>query len=351
MLTQKINNNEYAPGIATYGINGQKGDQGQSGTSVFFTNYDVQLSDDFLSFVGRIQSNMLPLKNKSEKLERKYIEGDYFFDLLGNFYQLQNIDSLLSLSEDQIQQSYFHNYLVLKGRTNTNTNEFFVKNMKGRLMMNSSCNGVDITINDRDNFSADTDTDAALRILSDNADDNGKVLFIELDTLYGDSNIAKMELYYDNNLKAFHFSSDQPILFDSPIKVSSASQTQDFDEYSSVITTDTPITGFYNFCNLLDSSLINASRKNSSVFQICINKLSESQMTYFEGIRKSLMTKIVYADSSGNLQTKLYTSKDGLFDDDKLIKDYYNSYYKIDVPFIGSYANLSLIYNIEVYLA
>jgi hypothetical protein len=41
MISKKIYNNEYAPGIATYGINGKQGESGENGNSIFYTSFDI----------------------------------------------------------------------------------------------------------------------------------------------------------------------------------------------------------------------------------------------------------------------------------------------------------------------
>ena len=48
-ISQRFHNDTYAPGIATYGIQGKDGEQGTPGTSLFFSEYS--LPDEYLEFV------------------------------------------------------------------------------------------------------------------------------------------------------------------------------------------------------------------------------------------------------------------------------------------------------------
>ena len=41
ILSQKFNNYDYAPGIATYGIDGKTGDTGYDGNIIYYTDYDI----------------------------------------------------------------------------------------------------------------------------------------------------------------------------------------------------------------------------------------------------------------------------------------------------------------------
>ena len=65
-VSQRFHNETYAPGIATYGINGKTGEQGLPGTSMFFTDYS--LPGELLQFAQKITSRKLPIKTEITKL-------------------------------------------------------------------------------------------------------------------------------------------------------------------------------------------------------------------------------------------------------------------------------------------
>lgn len=44
-VSKKYANSDYAPGIATYGVDGKSGTSGKNGTSVFVCQYDIFSED------------------------------------------------------------------------------------------------------------------------------------------------------------------------------------------------------------------------------------------------------------------------------------------------------------------
>lgn len=70
-ISQRFHNDTYAPGIATYGIQGKDGEQGTPGTSLFFSEYSIL--GEYLDFVRKITSRMLPVKNQQIQLKRKFV--------------------------------------------------------------------------------------------------------------------------------------------------------------------------------------------------------------------------------------------------------------------------------------
>ena len=62
ILSQKYNNYDYAPGIATYGIDGKTGQTGEDGNNIYFTDYDIiNSTSDLNEMLSKIMSNILPL--------------------------------------------------------------------------------------------------------------------------------------------------------------------------------------------------------------------------------------------------------------------------------------------------
>jgi len=60
LISQKFNNYNYAPGIATYGIDGKTGKSGEDGNNIYFTDYiidDVEGADDLIELVSKILNN------------------------------------------------------------------------------------------------------------------------------------------------------------------------------------------------------------------------------------------------------------------------------------------------------
>ena len=184
MISKKIYNNEYAPGIATYGLNGQTGEAGQNGNSIFYTSFDIfnNTGNGMTKFCQCIKAKLLPIHNSTQELSRDYQNGDYFFDNNGNIYCMNNIDSILQGTADNY--SVWSDYLVICGRMNTSTtNSFINKSANGRLNINNDYQGMDIIINNI-GYNEDEST-YALRIMSDNTNSDNKVEFLCLTAING----------------------------------------------------------------------------------------------------------------------------------------------------------------------
>ena len=65
---RQINNN-YAPGIATYGIDGRTGIKGDNGTSVYFTSYNLEYGSS-----NENEQNELLVKINQSKVLSKYVD-------------------------------------------------------------------------------------------------------------------------------------------------------------------------------------------------------------------------------------------------------------------------------------
>ena len=75
MISKKIYNDEYAPGIATYGINGKTGDQGANGNSIFYTSFDIynNTGNSMEMFIQKIRNKMLPVLYLIENIRKEII--------------------------------------------------------------------------------------------------------------------------------------------------------------------------------------------------------------------------------------------------------------------------------------
>ena len=251
MISKKIFNNEYAPGIATYGINGQNGVAGENGNSIFYTSFDIynNTGNSMEMFVQKIRNHMLPVHNSNIVLEREYQQGDYFFDNNGNIYRLDNIEEILHPSAS-VNSNIWSTYLTLCGRMNTSsTNAYISKAVNGRLNINNDYQGLDIIINNIGYFI--DPTNYALRIISDNHNSENKIEFIRLSAINGHNISEQLSIFYDTALNAYHLKTDGPLLIDAQVKVKQSSDRINIDGYSPVVINDTPITSFYNICKSL----------------------------------------------------------------------------------------------------
>ena len=98
ILSQKFNNYDYAPGIATYGIDGKTGETGVDGNIIYYTDYDITgaLGDDIYNLqalMQKININKVPISSSDIDTERPYKIGDFFIDRNGIIYKLIDIKS------------------------------------------------------------------------------------------------------------------------------------------------------------------------------------------------------------------------------------------------------------------
>ena len=273
-VSQRLHNNTYAPGIATYGIDGKTGDMGLPGTSMFFTDFDLTIPEEFKKFVNKITSRMLPLKIKEIVLERKYVNGDQFVMMNGYIYKLTDINTL-SLNSMNNDLGEFTNYFMWIGNfSKENDNDVF-----SQIDNNIWKNKLTITDQDTDEI---TDESNALLTLNKTNKGIGSVDFITMNALYGSSGNMNLNISYDNSLKAFKLNSQYPIVIDSNLYVKQTSNLQT-SQYSPILTTNNGITNFYSICNNinynLDSSIYTYTKKDSSVlyygsiYIITLNKI------------------------------------------------------------------------------
>ena len=248
MISKKIYNDEYAPGIATYGINGKTGDQGANGNSIFYTSFDIynNTGNSMEMFIQKIRNKMLPVHNSNIILDREYQKGDYFFDNNGNIYRLDNIDDIINPSGGNASEVWT-TYLTLCGRMNTSTTDTYInKTANGRLNINNDYQGMDLIINNI-GYNVE-DTNYVLRIISDNPNSENKIEFITLSAINGYNISEQFKIYYDTALNSYHIQTTGPLLIDAQVKIKESGNNVNIDGYSPVVINETPITSFYNIC-------------------------------------------------------------------------------------------------------
>lgn len=397
MISKKIYNNEYAPGIATYGLNGQTGEAGQNGNSIFYTSFDIfnNTGNGMAKFCQCIKARMLPLHNTTQQLSRDYQNGDYFFDNNGNIYCMNNIDSILQGTADNYS-SVWSDYLVICGRMNTSTtNSFINKSANGRLNINNDYQGMDIIINNI-GYNED-DSTYALRIMSDNTNSDNKVEFLCLTAINGYNVTDQLNIFYDNALGAYHINTSGPLLIDSEVKVKNSDivNSVHLDGYTPVVINETPITTFYNICKHIKFQYyVNSDDDMGKIkyFGFTSDYIMENvnAYTFWQEIMNKLTLKIVFnlsyeplnrteADEENALPTlpldKTYTHINKLQDEFLWTDDYHpwaeqiesdndiwgrknsdNTKYIIQKNFVTKYKDydiellsISLIYNTEIF--
>ena len=348
-VSQRFHNNTYAPGIATYGIDGKTGDVGLPGTSMFFTDFDLTDNEELKQFSTKITSRLLPIKIKEILLDRKYINGDYFITRTGKIYMLIDINKLsifcmnnsIQNDEDIDLLDYF-----------TFIGTFSKENIDDIFNTENDIRTDKLIITDSEtNITNDT---SALLTLNKTNIGIGKVDFLSLNTLYGSSGNMNFNISYDNTLKSFKLESQYPIVIDSNVYIKQDTNLQQTSQYSPILTTNNGITNFYGICNNLtyniDSSIYTYTKPDSStiyygsIFIISLNDILQLN---------------TLNDNDITLHFQNYNFQDfQLFKKEELVY-----YFKQDYDFVklndliskilyDDFDNiqLSIIYNIEIYI-
>lgn len=215
----KILNNHYAPGIATYGINGKDGERGEQGSAFYFTTYNLEYNssekNEMNDVLVKLNQNKVLSVYVDREIERKYITGDIIIDSRGFMYRVYEDNGNFKLQYiSQISINDSLSYFELSG---------------DRVVMTES--GLDLA-DDYNSISTNTSS-FPLRIFSSKVSselDRNEILALRCKDY--DGNEKYMNVYFDKNSESFHFVSSSPIVFDtSTLLVNQTDESQNFSDY------------------------------------------------------------------------------------------------------------------------
>ena len=262
-ISQRFHNDTYAPGIATYGIQGKDGEQGTPGTSLFFSEYS--LPDEYLDFVRKITSRMLPVKNEQIQLKRKFVNGDQFVDPAGKVYLLMDINQLIrDINNGTDQWSNEKLKYIGKFNSTNNSDIFSDTNNSGTLRAHK------FIISD----DSKTATGSGLLTVSHiNKDTDNDINFINLESLYSGQHDMNLDIKFSKKYNGFMISSKYPVYLNANVytKFNNANNTN--NDYSPVYTTadnkSKPITDYIasvkDLSCKLDASIYSYTKKDTSI--------------------------------------------------------------------------------------
>ena len=183
------------------------------------------------------------------KINRDYIEGDSFLFTNCEIWKIKDIVELKKIAAiNQLTTDNFSQYLERVGRINmTTTTDGIITNGDRLLLDNTRYKG--FVINNAGLSNSELPSlEAPFTIMSNDTDNDDNIQFIDLKSIFSNATDSELKIYYDTNTKAYHIYSDRPILFDCDLKVSNTT-SDEFDEYSAIITKENSITSFIAFCN------------------------------------------------------------------------------------------------------
>ena len=263
-ISQRFHNDTYAPGIATYGIQGKDGEQGTPGTSLFFSEYS--LPGEYIDFVRKITSRMLPVKNQQIQLKRKFVNGDQFVDPTGKVYLLMDINQLIRDINNGTNQTWSNEKLKYIGKFNSTNNSdiFNDTNNSGTLRAHKFIISED----------SKTATGSGLLTVSHiNKDTDNDINFINLESLYSGQHDMNLDIKFSKKYNGFMISSKYPIYLNANVYTKFNDSNNSNNEYSPVYTTadnkSKTITDYIasakDLSCTLDASIYSYTKKDASV--------------------------------------------------------------------------------------
>ena len=231
-ISQRFHNDTYAPGIATYGIQGKDGEQGTPGTSLFFSEYSLSgepdNSSEYREFASKITSRMLPVKHKEIQLKRKYVNGDQFVDPSGQVYLLKDINQLIidinnGTNLEQGILEYIGKFNSIKNSDifNDNSNSGILRAHKFIISDDSK-----------------TATGSGLLTVSHiNKDTDNDINFINLESLYSGQHDMNLDIKFSKKYNGFMISSKYPVYLNANVYTKFNNTNNSNNEYSPVYTT------------------------------------------------------------------------------------------------------------------
>lgn len=268
-ISQRFHNDTYAPGIATYGIQGKDGEQGTPGTSLFFSEYS--LPGEYPDFIKKITSRMLPVKNEQIQLKRKFVNGDQFVDPTGKVYLLMDINQLIRDINNGTDQPWTNEKLKYIGKFNSTNNSdiFSDTNNSGTLRAHK------FIISD-DNETDDSETvqrNSLLTVSHTTKDTDNDINFINLESLYSGQHDMNLDIKFSKKYNGFMISSKYPIYLNANVYTKFNDSNNSNNEYSPVYTTadnkSKTITDYIasakDLSCTLDASIYSYTKKDASV--------------------------------------------------------------------------------------
>ena len=262
-ISQRFHNDTYAPGIATYGIQGKDGEQGTPGTSLFFSEYS--LPGEYLDFARKITSRMLPVKNEQIQLKRKFVNGDQFVDPTGKVYLLMDINQLIrDINNGTDQWSNEKLKYIGKFNSTNNSDIFSDTNNSGTLRAHK------FIISD----DSKTATGSGLLTVSHiNKDTDNDINFINLESLYSGQHDMNLDIKFSKKYNGFMISSKYPVYLNANVYTKFNNTNNTNNDYSPVYTTadnkSKPITDYIasvkDLSCKLDASIYSYTKKDTSI--------------------------------------------------------------------------------------
>ena len=320
LISQKFNNYNYAPGIATYGVDGKTGITGNDGNNIYFTDCDLINDNDnknLNELAELLRGNYLPIKGSTMVIARSYKNDDLFFDQNGIIYKLKDIDSLLGSSGKDVYGKYFS----IAGKISIADYDGYFNKEDNRLILNSSdFSGFDVITSP--NLSTNIDGNAVVNIISNNIDENDNIELVKMQSIDNvDIEDGNLDVYYKTTDNAYYLDSNMPIVINSNVKINDNANNIDYDNYSSVLTSMDPITYFKHVCDNLSYNILYVDTANQYKIIIFQNDNGRDLLDYIVSRKETVFGKI-YSNENGQTLVKLNDVVNGPVNDSNKLEHY-----------------------------
>ena len=322
LIHDRLLNNQFAPGIATYGIDGKDGEAGPAGTSFYFTSYSLENESQRDDCIVKINRNMVLSEFADIVLDRKYVIGDLVLDAIGKIYKIVQKNGQLSLD-------YVSNII------GSDSSTMFKTSSNNRVYLDSSYDGLDIIQGTENNsYILDTtSTDSILRVVSTKEDTKtGKFNILQLLAKPALDDSKYLNVTYDKASSSFVIESNSDIVIDSSlveVKSDNSRSTTSLGDYYKITPYNDPI-------GLVHMMLSESSWEVSEN----ILTISDIDITHIESLGLSARFTVKIQYSNGNVVMNDYSCST----DDNLIG-------YISIPIEDSdISSVSVIRGIEVFI-
>jgi hypothetical protein len=120
----------------------------------------------------------------------------------------------------------------------------------GRLVLDTDAyKGFIINMSDVNMDAISGNINSPLTIISSQETGNGRIYFIGLKSIYAGRSDAQLDIYFDTRNNAYVIDSDKDILINADVCVSGSGDTNEYDEYSHVLTQANSVTAWGGVCS------------------------------------------------------------------------------------------------------
>lgn len=270
----------YAPGIATYGIDGKTGPAGQDGASVYYSNIAFT-NQNFSLIVSKIIKNEMLIYNSTENNSRGYQKNDIFITPSGEFWRLNrtrtelvdileynNNINLVFSNVGKINLQDFNKLTSLEDApfgiysTSVTGDSESANSNSGIKVYTKKYNGIDFVSNNLIELYTGSNSENSFKLAEDSVLQKYTVNIISninnnyIDPLLNVTsvdqntfNINNLNITYNSLDSGFHISSTAPIFLDiKDLRVKlHETETESYDQYSQLNVYTNSITEVYKY--------------------------------------------------------------------------------------------------------